>query len=151
MTEKPSAAYLAGYFFGREGRRTERRFDDVAIEIKAYAEGIVDGRRTARAAEDWRKVIEHERSLGLHWQDRLMAERSPPGACMRPPPLVLRNGSARDRPLTQVLDAKEHGERPLELAVEMDLVAAEALQLVGVERRAIPTPPRPGRHPDDAR
>jgi len=71
MTEKPSAAYLAGYFFGREGRRTERRFDDVAIEIKAYAEGIVDGRRTARAAEDWRKVVEHERSLGLHWQDRL--------------------------------------------------------------------------------
>jgi hypothetical protein len=25
MTQKPSEAYLAGYFFGREGRRTERR------------------------------------------------------------------------------------------------------------------------------
>jgi hypothetical protein len=71
MTEKPSEAYLAGYFFGREGRRTERRFDDVGVEIKAYAEGIVDGRRTAHAAEDWRKAIEHERSLGLHWHDRL--------------------------------------------------------------------------------
>jgi hypothetical protein len=31
MTEKPSEAYLAGYFFGREGRRTERRFDDVGV------------------------------------------------------------------------------------------------------------------------
>ena len=39
---------LAGYFFGREGRRTERRFDAVGIEIKAYAEGIVDGRHRSR-------------------------------------------------------------------------------------------------------
>jgi hypothetical protein len=70
MTEKPSEAYLAGYFFGRDGRRTERRFDDV-VELKAYGEGFVDGRRTARAAEDWRKAIEHERSLGLDWHDRL--------------------------------------------------------------------------------
>jgi hypothetical protein len=61
MTEKPSEAYLAGYFFGRDGRRTERRFDDMGVELKAYGEGIVDGRRTARAAEDWRKAIEHER------------------------------------------------------------------------------------------
>src|SRR5208337_1129353 len=53
---------------------------------------------------------------------------------IRPAPLVLRNGSARDRPLTQVLEAKEHGERPLELAVEMDLVTAKPFQLVGVER-----------------
>jgi hypothetical protein len=30
MTEKPSEAYLAGYFFGRDGRRTERRFDAVS-------------------------------------------------------------------------------------------------------------------------
>ena len=71
MTEKPSPAYLAGYFFGRDGRRTERRFDDVGVEIKAYAKGSVDGRRTARAAEDWRKAIEHERSLELPWHDRL--------------------------------------------------------------------------------
>jgi hypothetical protein len=71
MTEKPTEAYLAGYFFGRDGRRTERRFDDLGIEIKAYGEGFVDGRRTARGAEDWRKAIEHERSLGLPWHDRL--------------------------------------------------------------------------------
>jgi hypothetical protein len=76
MTEKPSEAYLAGYFFGTDGRRTERRFDVVGVEIKAYAEGIVDGRRTARAAEDWRKAIEHERSLGLHWHDRLNIQKS---------------------------------------------------------------------------
>jgi hypothetical protein len=44
MTEKPSETYLAGYFFGRERRRTERRFDAVGVEIKAYAEGIVGGR-----------------------------------------------------------------------------------------------------------
>ena len=37
MTEKPSEAYLADYFFGRDGRRTERRFDAVGVEIKAYA------------------------------------------------------------------------------------------------------------------
>ena len=71
MTEKPTEAYLAGYFFGRDGRRTERRFDDVGVEIKAYGEGFVDGRRTARAAEEWRKAIEHELRLGLHWHDRL--------------------------------------------------------------------------------
>jgi hypothetical protein len=35
MTEKPSEAYLAGYFFGRDGRRTERRFDAVGVELKA--------------------------------------------------------------------------------------------------------------------
>jgi hypothetical protein len=71
MTEKPSEAYLAAYFFGRDGRRTERRFNEVGVELKAYGEGFVDGRRTARAAEDWRKAVEHERSLGLQWQDRL--------------------------------------------------------------------------------
>jgi hypothetical protein len=77
MTEKPSEAYLAGYFSGRDGRRTERRFD------AAYGEGFVYGRRTARAAEDWRKAIEHERSLGLHWHDRLNIQNpqvSDPGA-----------------------------------------------------------------------
>src|ERR1700727_2791338 len=58
-----------------------------------------------------------------------MAERSHPGACAGPPPLVLRNGSARDRPLPQVLEAQEHGQHPFELSVEMDLVAAEPLQL----------------------
>ena len=34
MTEKPSEAYLAGYFFGREGRRTERRFDEWVLKSK---------------------------------------------------------------------------------------------------------------------
>jgi hypothetical protein len=47
--QKLSEAYLAGYFFGREGRRTEGRFDAVGIEIKASAEGIVEGRRTLTA------------------------------------------------------------------------------------------------------
>src|SRR5271165_4411944 len=58
------------------------------------------------------------------------------GLGLRPPPLVLRNGSARDRPLPQVLEAQQHGQRPFKFAVEMDLVAAEPLQLVGVERLA---------------
>ena len=47
--------------------------------------------------------------------------------------MVLRNGSTRDRSLSQVLEAQQHGQRPFELSVEMDLVAAEPLQLVGVE------------------
>jgi hypothetical protein len=84
MTEKPSEAYLAGYFFGRDGRRTERRFDAVGVEIKAYGEGFVDGRRTA---EEWRKAIAHERSLGLHWHDRLNIQKpqvSDPGASIDP-------------------------------------------------------------------
>jgi hypothetical protein len=93
MIEKPSEAYLAGYFSGRDGRRTERRFDAVGVEIKAYAEGFVDGRRTARAAEDWRKAIEHELGLGLHWHDRLNIQNpqvsdpgvSDPGASIDPP------------------------------------------------------------------
>jgi hypothetical protein len=46
----------------------------VADEIKAHAKGIVDSRVTARAAEEWRKAIEHERNLGLHWHDRLIIE-----------------------------------------------------------------------------
>ena len=71
MVQKATEAYLAGYFFGREGRRTERRFDKPGEEIKAYAQGIVDGLKTTRAAEEWRRVIEHERGLGLQWQDRL--------------------------------------------------------------------------------
>jgi hypothetical protein len=36
----------------------------------------------------------------------------PPSSCTWPPPLVLRNGSARDRPLPQVLEAQQHGQRP---------------------------------------
>jgi hypothetical protein len=51
-----------------------------------------------------------------------------------PPPHFLPNGSARDRSLPQVLEAQQHGQHPLELAVEVDLVAAEPLQLVGIER-----------------
>src|SRR4029077_5096939 len=65
-----------------------------------------------------------------------MPERSPPGACVGPPPLVLRNGSARDRPLPQVLEPQQHGQHPFELAIEADLVTTEPLQLVGVERFA---------------
>ena len=33
MIEKPPEAYLAGHFFDRDGRRTERRFNAVADEI----------------------------------------------------------------------------------------------------------------------
>jgi hypothetical protein len=76
MTEKPSEAYLAGYFFGREGRPPERRFDASGDELKAYAERIADGVRTARAAEEWRKPAEHERSIGLQWQERLNIQKS---------------------------------------------------------------------------
>ena len=36
--------------------------------------------------------------------------------------------------MPQVLEAQEHGQRPFELSVEMDLVAAEPLKLVRVER-----------------
>jgi hypothetical protein len=41
--------------------------------------------------------------------------------------------SPRSLPVA-VFEAQEHGERPFEFAVEMDLVAAEPLQLIGVER-----------------
>src|SRR4051812_22086973 len=45
----------------------------------------------------------------------------------------LPNGSALHRPLPQVLEPQKHGQHPFELAVEVDLVAAEPFQLVGVE------------------
>jgi hypothetical protein len=48
----------------------------------------------------------------------------------------LPNGLALDRPLPQVLEAQQHGEHLFELAVEMDLIAAEPFQLVCVERLA---------------
>ena len=48
MTEKPSEAYLTGYFFGRAGRRTERRFDAVGVEINASWHPFKTRRRVAR-------------------------------------------------------------------------------------------------------
>jgi hypothetical protein len=36
--------------------------------------------------------------------------------------LVLRDGSVRDRALTQAPEAQQHGQRPFELSVEMDSV-----------------------------
>src|SRR5262249_5274854 len=42
----------------------------------------------------------------------------------------------RRRSLPQVLEAQQHGERPFELAVEMDLVATQPLKLVWIERLA---------------
>jgi hypothetical protein len=45
--------------------------------------------------------------------------------------LVLPNGSARVHPSLQ---AQQHSEHPFEFAVEMDLIVAEPLQLVGIER-----------------
>jgi hypothetical protein len=80
-------ASVASRFTRCDGRTTQRRFDEVGVEIKAYGEGIVDGRRTVRAAEEWRKAIEHERSLGLPWHDRLNIEDpqvSDPGASIDP-------------------------------------------------------------------
>jgi hypothetical protein len=44
------------------------------------------------------------------------------------------NGSAHDRPLTEFLEAHQHGQHPFKLAVEVNLVAAKPLQLVWVER-----------------
>jgi hypothetical protein len=48
-----------------------------------------------------------------------------------------RRGTPSDgRPLPQVFKAQQHGKHALELAIEMNLVATEPLQLVGVERLA---------------
>ena len=66
MTEKPSEAYLAGYFSGRDGRRTERRFDAVGVELKAYAEGILDGRRTAVGSTSKIRKSRTGASIDLH-------------------------------------------------------------------------------------
>lgn len=49
---------------------------------------------------------------------------------------LLPNGSARQRRPAQVLELQQHPERALELAVEVDLVAAESIQLFRVERLA---------------
>jgi len=46
---------------------------------------------------------------------------------------ILRNGSPLNCPLPQALEARQHGEHALELAVEMDLIAPELFQVVGVE------------------
>jgi hypothetical protein len=48
----------------------------------------------------------------------------------------LPNVSVFDRPLPQVLEARQHGQHPFELAVEMDLISAELFQLAGVQRLA---------------
>jgi hypothetical protein len=42
---------------------------------------------------------------------------------------------ARPRP-SQLLETQQHRQHPFELAVEMDLIAAQSLQLVGIERLA---------------
>jgi hypothetical protein len=47
-----SEAYLVGYFFRSDGRWPERRFNAVVNEIKAYAKGVFNCLRTARAAEE---------------------------------------------------------------------------------------------------
>jgi hypothetical protein len=51
-----------------------------------------------------------------------------------PRPAVLPNTSAGNGARPQVLEAQQHGQHPFELAVKVDLVAAEPLQLVGIER-----------------
>ena len=47
---------------------------------------------------------------------------------------ILRNGSLQQRSLPQVSEPKQHRQRPLQLAIQMDLIAAQSLQLVRVER-----------------
>ena len=56
-----------------------------------------------------------------------------PARCIR---AFLPNVSVFDRPLPQVLEARQHGQHPFELAVEMDLISAELFQLAGVQRLA---------------
>jgi transposase-like protein len=51
----------------------------------------------------------------------------------RPRSSALPNGSALDGSTSQVLEPQQHGQHPFELAVEMDLIAAKSLQLVGVK------------------
>ena len=48
---------------------------------------------------------------------------------------ILPNGSVLDRSLPQVLEPQQHGQHPFELAVEMDLVAPEPLQLTEAHAR----------------
>lgn len=47
--------------------------------------------------------------------------------------LALAGFSARHRAVTHFFEAQQHGEHPFELAVQMDLVAAQSLQLVHIE------------------
>jgi hypothetical protein len=53
-----------------------------------------------------------------------------------PRPALFPNGSRRGRPPPQILQPNQHREHSLQLPVEVHLVAAEPLQLVGVERLA---------------
>ena len=55
------------------------------------------------------------------------------GPGLRPPPLILRNGSSRGCRPPQVINAQEQGNPPVELSVLMDLEAAQPLQLDGSE------------------
>jgi hypothetical protein len=53
---------------------------------------------------------------------------NPIGTCT----LFLPNGSVLDSPLPQILEPQQHDQHPFELAIEMNLIAAELLKLVGV-------------------
>ena len=46
---------------------------------------------------------------------------------------ILPNRLVLDRPLPQVLEAQQHRKHPFELAVQMDLIAAQLLQLARIE------------------
>ena len=62
------------------------KFDEAALRL-VPAEPRAWPPRTTRAAEDWRKALEHERNLGLHWHDRLNIQNpqvSDPGAPVDP-------------------------------------------------------------------
>jgi hypothetical protein len=50
--------------------------------------------------------------------------------------LVLPNGSGFGRHRAQFFETEQHGEGPFEFPIEVNLVASETLQLVGIERLA---------------
>src|SRR5215216_580496 len=58
----------------------------------------------------------------------------PPKLASSAAPVILRNGLARSSALPQVFEPQQHREHPFQLSVEVDLVAAEPFQFVGIKR-----------------
>ena len=67
------------------------------------------------------------------WCGEVTSGRSGTNSSMTGARPFLPNGLACDHPLPKVLETKQHRQHSLQLPVKMDLVAAEPLQLVGVE------------------
>ena len=68
--------------------------------------------------------------------DSLRAQIAPvfASATQLPLPVILPNGSTGGHRLPHILEAQQHGQHAFKLAVQMNLVAPEPLQLVGVKR-----------------